>query len=226
MKKTIAIFAALVMALTAAGCSDSQTASTADNSSSEETSSTVSEESTAGNESADSEESTGNEESTDNGSKDSDFDTWTEIDMINYLKAEGAFEHDDWLEVQEGLDVPLGITKIIWYYDDFGDADVMILWLDSNSPSERTKEIYEEIKTTHNYIMTDAGNVPCPFNALYGRFAILYTTSLDDDIVAKFDAALEKLTTEYGVEPDFFDKDPEMPEYDDYYDDDYFDIDE
>lgn len=157
----------------------------------------------------------------------SDFSTWTDAEMISYMKAEGVFTHDDWIDIQvESDEAPVGITRLISYIDDYGDADIMIVWLKTDSPTARTEEIFNEIKTTHNYIMTEAGNVPCPFNALFGRFAILYSFSLDDSLVEKMEAALDKLTSEYGVTPDFYEKELERPEYDDYYDDDYFEVDE
>ena len=213
MKKTIAILAALVMALTAvAGCS-AEVKTENDNGG---TSGTTP--SDASNNGDDKENNGGS-----NGEA-SDFASWTDVDMVNYMKAEGVFVHDDWLYTQtEGVEAPNGITKLISYIDEYGDADIMIFWLETDAPTARTEEIYEEIKTTHNYIMTEAGNVPCPINAMYGRFAILYSFSLDPDLVAKCEAALEKLTTEYGVQPDFYEKELEMPDYDDYYDDDYFD---
>ncbi|MCH5324887.1 MAG: hypothetical protein J1E39_06685 [Eubacterium sp.] len=233
MKKTIAIFAALVMALTAAGCSDSQTSGTADNSSAE-ASSTVAEnsstddgsadskESTDDKESADSEESTDGEESKDNnGGEASEFDSWTDADIVNYLKAEGVFTNDDWLFIQtEGVEAPTGVSKVISYMDDYYDAYILIFWLDPNSPTARTEEIYNEIKTTQSYIMTEAGNFPQPFNTLIGRFAIFYSWSFDADLVDKTTAALEKLETEYGVKPDFVNMDIDESDYEDEYEDD------
>lgn len=157
----------------------------------------------------------------------SDFSAWTDAEIVDYMKAEGVFTQEDWIDIQtEADEAPVGITKLISYIDDYGDADIMIVWLETDGPTARTEEIYNEIKTTHNYIMTEAGNVPCPFNALFGRFAILYSFSLDDSLVEKMEAALDKLISEYGVKPDFYEKELEMPEYDDYYDDDYFDVDE
>lgn len=214
MKKTIAILAALVMALTAvAGCS----ANNNDNGGGTGSTTPTGAPNNGG-------DNSGNEGNNGGEGETSDFASWTDVDMVNYMKAEGVFVHDDWLYTQtEGIEAPNGITKLISYIDDYGDADIMIFWLQTNAPTERTEEIYEEIKTTHNYIMTEAGNVPCPINAMYGRFAILYSFSLDPDLVAKCEAALEKLTAEYGVQPDFYEKELEMPDYDDYYDDDYFD---
>lgn len=142
----------------------------------------------------------------------SDFSTWTDVEMVNYLKDEGVFTHEDWLYIDDEGNTPVGITKLISYIDDYGDADIMILWLKTDSSTARTEEIYNEIKTTHNYIMTEADNVPCPFNALFGRFAILYSFSLDTELVEKCEAALDKLTSEYGVTPDFYEKEIELPE--------------
>lgn len=156
---------------------------------------------------------------TDDSNLPSDFSTWTEVEMVNYLKAEGVFTHEDWLYVEDESYLPVGITKMISYIDDYGDADIMILWLKADNSIARTEEIYNEIKTTHNYIMTEAGNAPCPFNAMFGRFAILYSFSLDTELVEKCEAALDKLTSEYGVTPEFYEKEIEMPEYDDDYDD-------
>lgn len=170
-----------------------------------------------------------NETSKGNTAKDlpSDFLAWTDAEIVEYMKAEGVFTHEDWIDIQiEADEAPVGITRLISYIDDYGDADIMIAWFETEGPTARTEEIYNEIKTTHNYIMTEAGNVPCPFNALFGRFAILYSFSLDDELVAKAEAALDKLTSEYGITPDFYEKELETPDYDDYYDDDYFDIDE
>lgn len=156
----------------------------------------------------------------------SDFSAWTDSEIVDYMKAEGVFTHEDWIDVQiEADEAPVGISRLISYIDDYGDADIMIVWLDADAPTARTEEIYQEIKTTHNYIMTEAGNVPCPFNTLIGRFAILYSFSLDDDLVAKMEAALDKLISEYSITPDFYEKELEAPEYDNYYDDDYFNID-
>lgn len=142
----------------------------------------------------------------------SDFSTWTDAEMVEYLKAEGVFTHDDWLFIDDESSTPVGITKMISYIDDYGDADIMILWFKTDSSTARTEEIYNEIKTTHNYIMTEAGNVPCPFNAMFGRFAILYSFSLDPELVEKCEAALDKLTSEYGVTPDFYEKEIALPE--------------
>lgn len=154
----------------------------------------------------------------------SDFSTWTDKEMVSFMKAEGVFTDDDLLDVQSVADeIPVGITKLISYIDDYGDADIMIFWLETNGPTARTEEIYNEIKTTHTYIMTELDNIPCPFNLLLGRFAILYSTSLDNSLVEKMETAIEKLISEYNVDPDFYDKDPEMPEYDDYYEDGEFD---
>lgn len=200
MKKLIAILLMLALSLTVVACSDSKT--TDDKS----------------------EGDTSNESQAD---QQVDFSAWTDVDMVNYMKAEGVFTEEDWLYTQtEGDEAPMGITKLISYMDYYGDADIMIFWLQPDAPTARTEEIYNEIKDTHNYIMTEAGNVPCPINAMFGRFAILYSFSLDPELVEKTEAALEKLTTEYGVTPDFYEKELEMPDYEDYYDDDYFDFDE
>lgn len=156
----------------------------------------------------------------------SDFSTWTDTEMVSYLKAEGVFTHNDWIDIQvEAVEAPAGITRMISYIDDYGDADIMIIYLETDGPTARTEEIYNEIKTTHNYIMTEVspGNIPFPFNALFGRFAILYSFSLDTDLVEKMEAALEKLTSEYGVTPDFYEKELEPLNPDDYYEDGEFD---
>lgn len=212
MKKTITLFIVLVMALAMVACSSNKDS---DDNQTDNTPSVTKPADKPSDDKADGEN---------NSNDSSEFLSWTDVDMVNYMKAQGVFTEEDWLYTQtEGDEAPVGITKLISYIDDYGDADIMIFWLETDAPTARTEEIYNEIKTTHNYIMTEAGNVPCPINAMYGRFAILYSFSLDDELVEKCEAALENLTTEYGVEPDFYEKELEMPDYDDYYDDDYFD---
>ena len=146
-----------------------------------------------------------------------DFMTWTDVDMVNYLKAEGVFTKDSLLYTQtEGIELPVGITKCISYMDDYYDADIMIMWFDPNPTTAKTEETYEEIKTTQTYVMVEAGDFPQPFNTMIGRFAFFYSWSLDTTLVDKMTAAIEKLEKEYGVKRDFFNLDIDEADYAEY----------
>jgi Ni/Co efflux regulator RcnB len=153
---------------------------------------------------------------------DGDFSTWDAQDITDYFKEKGVFVKDDWLYIQsEGVETPDGVTNWVSYMDDYGDADISIMYLAPNSASARTEEIYDEIKTTHQYIMTEAGNYPFPFNSLVGRFAITYSFSLDDQLVADFEQAYEELLEEYNLTPDFYEKELEIPDDEDDYENEW-----
>ncbi len=231
MKKVIAVIASLAMLLSVAGCSNggTSTASTADSTAST-ADSAVTEESTADSaaSTADSSASTADEESTEASAADSaaneesaagdnEFLSWDEQDMIDYMKAEGVFTNDDLLYVQkEGVEAPEGITDLISYIDDNVGIEIDIFYLQPDAPTARTEEIYNEIKTTKQYIMTEAGNVPFPVNLLIGRFAIFYSYTFDEETYEKCEAAIEKLIDQTGVQPDFYDKEIELPSEEDY----------
>lgn len=51
------------------------------------------------------------------------------------------------------------------------------------------------------------------FNALIGRFAILYSFSLDDQFLSDFETALEKLIKTKNITPEFYDKEIDLSQY-------------
>ncbi len=146
---------------------------------------------------------------------DKEFADWDENDILSYFKNEGVFTNDDYAYIQTGTELPDGITACVSYMDDFDDAYVVIFYFDADSTSEKTEEIYNEIKTNKTYEMTEAGGFIQPFNALAGRFAFFYSGSLSDEFVSQFETAFDKLIADNDITPDFYDKDLDLSAYED-----------
>ena len=144
-----------------------------------------------------------------------DFADWNDQDILEYFKSVGVFENEDYLYVMNTPDELIeGMTAIVNYQEpEMFDADVMILYLDENSPSAATEEMYQHIKDKKSVQLSDDENDIIPFNALIGRFAILYRFSLDDDFLAKYEAALDKLIETKNITPEFYDKEIDLSEF-------------
>ena len=142
-----------------------------------------------------------------------DFADWTAQDMLAYFQSEGVFTDDSITYVMKDDEVEEGMTTVVNYQDDMYDADVMILYMEKDSPIEATEQMYQRIKEKKSVPLSgDESNV-IPFNALIGRFAILYSFSLDDEFLAKFEAALDKLVETKNITPEFYDKEIDLSEF-------------
>lgn len=142
---------------------------------------------------------------------DPDFSKWDETDMQAYLQQEGLFSNEKYIYVQKGADeLPVGIDCCLSYMEEpTFDAYVIIFYFDPNSTLPQNAAFLEELRANHTI---ELDGVPQPFNALVGNFAILWTFSMDDDYIAKFQAGFEKMIKDYKVTPDFTEFDVEMPE--------------
>lgn len=143
------------------------------------------------------------------------FDKWDEVDLVNYFKAEKVFDNEDNLSViQKDEELPKGVSAEIDYDNHNNDeVYVLIYYLDAESNNKETEKVYNQIKNNKCAKLEGNDDYEQPFNALVGRFAIFYSSSIDEKFVNKFETALDKLIKEQGVKPVYYEKNLDLSKF-------------
>jgi hypothetical protein len=140
-----------------------------------------------------------------------EFSQWNDEDIMQYFKDEKVFTNDDLCSIQKGENAAENVTSSVCYMDNVtSDEYVEIIYFDPNTTSDKVKEGFEEVKTTKVLSMDEGQMV---FNTLVGNFAIFYSSSLDEQFIADFEAAYDKLLKTYSLTPEFYDKEIDFSQY-------------
>ena len=143
------------------------------------------------------------------------FDKWDEVDLVNYFKAEKVFDNDENLSIiQKDEELPKGVSAEV-DYDNHNNEEVYVLiyYLDAESNDKETEKVYNQIKKNKCAEIEGNDGYQQPFNALVGRFAIFYSSSIDEKFVDKFEASLDKLIKEQGVKPAYYEKNLDLSKF-------------
>lgn len=147
--------------------------------------------------------------------KEKPFEKWDERDIVKYFKDKKIFTDDDNLSIiTKDEELPDGVNAEVDYDNHNNDEIyVLIYYLDSESSNKKTEEIYNSIKKNKCAEIDGNEGYQQPFNALIGRFAVFYSSSIDERFVEKFENALDELIKEKNVKPVYYDKDLDLSKF-------------